>query len=56
MIFRILLIVGAGLVCAAPALAEDQAAMELAKKDGCLACHALDKKLVGPSWTEVGKK
>ena len=40
-----------------PILASDQAAaMEIAKKNGCLACHALDKKLVGPAWNEVGKK
>ena len=40
-----------------PILAADQAAaMEIAKKNGCLACHALDKKLVGPAWNEVGKK
>ena len=56
MMLRILMILGVGLACAAPALAEDQTALDLAKKDGCLACHALDKKLVGPSWTEVGTK
>jgi len=40
-----------------PGFAADQAtAMEIAKKNGCLACHALDKKLVGPAWIEVGKK
>lgn len=31
-------------------------AMAMAQKSGCLACHALDKKLVGPAWNEVGKK
>jgi cytochrome c len=42
---------------ALPSLAVDQTtAMDLAKKNGCLACHALDKKLVGPAWNEVGKK
>lgn len=42
---------------AIPSFAVDQAAaMEIAKKNGCLACHALDKKLVGPAWNEVGKK
>lgn len=40
-----------------PVFSADQAtAMEIAKKNGCLACHALDKKLVGPAWNEVGKK
>lgn len=35
---------------------DKDAAMALAQKSGCLACHALDKKLVGPAWNEVGKK
>ena len=28
----------------------------LAQKSGCLACHAVDKKVVGPSYQEVAKK
>lgn len=40
-----------------PTFAVDQTvALEIAKKNGCLACHALDKKLVGPAWNDVGKK
>lgn len=35
---------------------DEATAMAVAKKNGCLACHALDKKLVGPAWNEVGKK
>jgi len=27
----------------------------LAKKSGCTACHAIDKKVVGPAWGEVSK-
>ena len=30
--------------------------LELAKKSGCLACHAVDKKVVGPSWNDVSTK
>jgi len=30
--------------------------LDLAKKNNCLACHAVDKKLVGPSYQEVAKK
>ncbi len=37
---------------AAPALAS----MELATKNACTACHAVDKKLVGPSYKDVAKK
>jgi cytochrome c len=29
---------------------------DLAKKNNCLACHAADKKLVGPSYQDVAKK
>jgi cytochrome c len=35
-----------------PAFASD----ELAKKHACFACHAVDKKLVGPSYKEVATK
>lgn len=30
--------------------------LELAKKSGCLACHAVDKKVVGPAWKDVSAK
>lgn len=30
--------------------------LDLAKKSGCLACHAIDKKIVGPSWNDVSAK
>ncbi len=29
---------------------------DLAKKNNCLACHAVDKKLVGPAYQEEAKK
>lgn len=29
---------------------------ELAKKKNCAACHAIDKKVVGPSWMDIAKK
>jgi cytochrome c len=32
------------------------ASEELAKKHACFACHATDKKLVGPSYKEVSAK
>jgi cytochrome c len=31
-------------------------AKQLAQKYNCLACHAVDKKLVGPAYDEVAKK
>jgi cytochrome c len=42
----------AAVTLAAPAMA-DQA---LATKNNCMACHAVDKKLVGPAFKEVAKK
>ena len=37
---------------AAPAMAD----LDLAKKSGCLACHSIEKKVVGPSWKDVAAK
>jgi cytochrome c len=39
-------------LASAPALANE----ELAKKNACTACHALDKKLVGPAYKDVAAK
>ena len=33
-----------------------QADLDLAKKSGCLACHSVDKKVVGPGWKDVAAK
>ena len=33
-----------------------QASLDLAKKHLCTACHAVDRKLVGPSYQDVAKK
>jgi len=30
--------------------------LALAKKSGCLACHNVDKKVVGPAWRDVSKR
>ena len=45
-------LVATGLVASAPAFANK----DLATKNGCMACHAVDKKLVGPAYQEVAKK
>jgi cytochrome c len=39
-------------VAAAPAFAQ----ADLAQKKNCMACHAIDKKLVGPSYKDVAAK
>lgn len=36
--------------------ADSAAALELAKKSGCLACHSVEKKVVGPAWKDVSAK
>jgi cytochrome c len=54
---RLMIVAAAGWLLAGPACAQSaDAAMDLAKKNGCLACHGLDTKMVGPSWKDVGKK
>lgn len=45
-------------VCALFAIAATSAwaNADLAKKNNCLACHATDKKIVGPAYQDVAKK
>jgi len=52
------LVAGAAFAAAlsAPVLAADDAGEKLAKDKGCTACHANDKKLVGPAYKDVAKK
>ena len=49
---RALLIMAAMAAISAPALADEA----LAKSKNCMACHAVGKKLVGPSYQDVAKK
>jgi cytochrome c len=48
------MIAAAGFMVAGSAMAADMP--DLAKKSGCIACHAIDHKLVGPAWMDVAKK
>jgi cytochrome c len=34
----------------------DDAAKALAQKSGCLACHSIDKKVLGPAYKDVAAK
>ena len=36
--------------------ASDEEVLALARKNNCFACHALDKKVVGPGWKSVAAK
>ena len=49
---RTLLIMAAMAAISAPVLADEA----LAKSKNCMACHATEKKLVGPAYKEVAKK
>jgi cytochrome c len=50
---RLALVLAAAVV---PASLPAHAQEELAKKHACLACHAVDKKLVGPAYKDVAAK
>jgi cytochrome c len=41
---------------AAHAALDNASAEAMMKKDGCAACHSVDKKIVGPSYAEVAAK
>ena len=49
---RTLITLAMALSVAAPAMADEA----LAKSKNCMACHSIDKKLVGPSYKDVAKK
>ena len=49
---KIVLALTLTVACAAPALAD----LALATSKNCMACHAVDKKLVGPSYKDVAAK
>jgi cytochrome c len=49
---KLFLGIGAAVLLAAPVWANK----ELATQKACLACHTVDKKLVGPSYADVAKK
>ncbi len=49
---RTLITLALALTAAAPAMAD----LALAKSKNCMACHAVDKKLVGPSFKDVAAK
>lgn len=54
-----LMILAAGLMAAAggaQAAVDAKAAEALAQKSNCLACHAVDKKLVGPAYKDIAAK
>src|SRR5437773_12446800 len=55
---RHLIMFAAGVFVAggAHAALDNAAAEAMMKKDGCAACHEIDKKLIGPSFQDVAAK
>ncbi len=51
-LLKTLLLASAGLLIAGQASADEA----LAKAKNCMSCHAVDKKVVGPSYKDVAKK
>ena len=57
-------LIAAGLICAGGAFAQNKdkggvdpkAAEALAQKSGCIACHNVDKKVIGPAYKDVAGK
>ena len=44
----------AGMLMLSAAQASD--ALDLAKKSGCMACHSVETKIVGPAWKDVAAR
>ena len=53
---KVSMLVLAAAALAATGAAQAQDAMALLQKSGCTACHAVDKKLVGPAYNDVAAK
>lgn len=50
---KILLAVGLASMAISGSVMAD---LSLAKKSGCMACHSIEKKIVGPAWKDVAAK
>lgn len=52
MMKKALLILATGTVLAAPVMADEA----LARSKNCMACHAVDRKMVGPSYKDISAR
>jgi len=41
---------------AGPIVQAQEQGLDLARKSGCLACHSVEKKVVGPAWGDVANR
>lgn len=53
---EVVLFVIGGLALAVAGLARADDQLKLATDKGCTACHAVDKKVIGPAYKDVAKK
>lgn len=54
---RLLALAACFVIPGLPAIANAQAPLaDLLAKNGCVACHAMDRKLIGPAVKEIGMK
>ena len=37
-------------------VSDSKAALALTQQNNCIGCHAIDRKILGPSWTDIAKK
>lgn len=54
--FCLALLCGAGMLQAMPALADTPVGLTIARANACMGCHAVDRKLVGPSFREIAQR
>ena len=53
---KLMLVPLAALALTCAGVAQAQNANDLLKKHGCTACHAIDKKVIGPAYNDVSAK
>ena len=54
--YLIALVAGVSVAGGAHAALDNAAAETMMKKDGCAACHEIDKKLIGPPFQDIAAK
>lgn len=49
-------VLAAGALIAFSGMARADGALDLARASGCLACHSVDAKVLGPAWKDVAAR
>jgi cytochrome c len=50
------LVLGVAVALVAQTASAEEAGLALARKSGCLACHSVEHKVVGPAWRDVAAR